>query len=79
MKNGFTTAEGILAFSGLLGSSIVAFIGFNFNWILITAYTFSLAIFFYIYSTRLCKICDKNCPCNPNLKFWKKIVTRQKE
>ena len=75
-SEGFKTIEGLIAFFGLMMALILGAYGLKANVYLLALYIFGIALFFSIYATKLCKACTKNCPCNPNLKFWKKCFNK---
>ncbi|HEX2956456.1 MAG TPA: hypothetical protein VHO70_06485 [Chitinispirillaceae bacterium] len=75
MKKGFTTKEGLFAISGLLGAIIVAIIGFGDRFYLTAIFVVFILIFIIIYGNKLCKTCEKNCPCNPDMHFWKNALS----
>ncbi len=74
MKEGFTTKEGLFAIGGLLGAIAVAIIGFGSRYYLTALFVILISVFFIIYGSKLCKTCEKSCPCNPNMLFWKKAL-----
>ena len=75
MKKGFTTKEGLLAISGLFGAIMVALLGFGKKRYLTVLFISLISTFFIIYFKKLCKICDKSCPCNPDMYFWKNVLS----
>lgn len=71
-KNGFTRPEGIAVFFGALlalGSALWALWG---HWTALALFLLGTAIFSVLYSTRLCRHCDKNCPFHSSGRFWKR-------
>ncbi len=74
MNKGFSTKEGLLAIGGLAGSAVVAIIGFGDRFYLTILFLALISIFFTIYGRKLCRICEKSCPCNPNMFFWKQVL-----
>ncbi len=71
MQNGFSTKEGLIVIGGLAGSAIIAIIGFGKRFHLTAIFGILLSTFFVIYGKKLCVKCEKSCPCNPDMKFWK--------
>ncbi len=74
MNNGFSTKEGLIAIGGLFGAAIVAIIGFGSRFYLTGIFIVLISIFFTIYGRKLCRTCEKSCPCNPNMFFWKQVL-----
>ncbi len=72
MKAGFSTTEGLIAIGGLAGGALLAIIGFGKRFRLTGLFIFLISLFFTIYGKKLCTTCEKSCPCNPDLYFWKK-------
>lgn len=71
-KEGFSTKEGLIAIGGLIGAILLAIIGFGKRFPLTVLFLGLVGLFFGIYGKKLCKTCEKSCPCNPDLYFWKK-------
>ncbi len=69
--SGLGKKEGILAFTGFLGSAIVAIIGLRRKPLFAILYIGLFGLFHYIYAKRLCSSCEKLCPVNPSGNFWK--------
>ena len=71
---GFTTVEGLAAMAGLalaLGSGAYGLITHP---LILVLYIGGVALFFGIYGVKLCAHCTKNCPCNPDMKFWQRMA-----
>lgn len=79
MDDGFSTKEGLLAIGGLAGAAVVAVIGFGKRFHLTALFIALISLFFTIYGKKLCVKCEKNCPCNPNLRFWKQVLCDLKQ
>ncbi len=74
MQKGFSTTEGLVAIGGLAGGALLAIIGFGKRWKLTGLFIFLISLFFTIYGKKLCTTCEKSCPCNPDMFFWKKAL-----
>lgn len=71
--NGFTKVEGIFVFAGALlalGSATWALWG---SWIAFAVFLLGTLTFSVLYTVRLCKHCEKNCPFHPSARFWKSL------
>jgi hypothetical protein len=75
--DGFNTIEGLLALIGLLTSLIIGGICAFSNTVLFIVYLIGILMFFGIYGSKMCLKCKKNCPCNPNMMFWKNIFLKK--
>ena len=70
-KNGFTKKEGYVVFLALIAGIVVGMYGLIDQPILFSSFALCFTIFLLMYNRTLCKSCDKICPFNPNMKFWK--------
>ncbi len=71
---GFSTKEGLLAIGGLVGAVLVAIWGLGKRWKVSLVFLGLISLFFGIYGKKLCITCEKWCPCNSNLAFWKRAL-----
>jgi len=69
--NGFTRPTGIAAFLGALLALSTALWGLWGHWIVLGLFLLSTGVFSVLYSTRLCRHCDKNCPFHSSGQFWR--------
>lgn len=74
--DGFTTAQGLTAIVALSISIVIAILGLLSQPLMLLIFCSGVLIFSVMYGTKLCRCCNKNCPCNPDLYFWKRIFKR---
>lgn len=75
-NDGFTTAQGLTAIVALSISIVIAILGLLFRPVMLLIFCSGVLIFSVMYGAKLCRYCNKNCPCNPDLYFWKRIFKR---
>lgn len=75
MRGGFSRTEGLTVFAGALvalGTALWALWGHG---IALGLFLLGTGVFSVLYSTRLCRHCEKNCPFHASGRFWRKTRT----